>query len=456
MTLKRFLVVVEYQVLSLFFLLTITLSIEGTSALKYLLTAILGFSVFNNLNLWKKDLKSFIKNKWVKTILIILVAYASYVFIHLFFFALDFNWSLSEFRTQLIYPLIYFFLAICSAIILKNSHLFTIAHLFTAIFFGFMVHVLIISISAIIFLIFEGDFLLRYGGLMDSPAYANYLTNSALAILIAEIISRLRGNKNLLLIKNTYLYVLFVLTIIATMTETIRLGDITLVMLGVVASLVFLHRNRSYSTKQRFLYSIGLIITLTIPLIFNILNDPRWQTLDETISLSLDTSADNMHWRDPMQFPAPKTSSGSLAGNSNYMRIAWARQSIHHVRLYPMGVGFGRDAFGQILEQKYPMRMDMKGYRGMSSHSGILDMFQAIGIPGVMIWVTFISALALFAYKKFQKEINAYSIAFMLIVSGFFLRSIVDSIIKDHILIQFLILVGIILVANQSSDLKNE
>jgi hypothetical protein len=419
------------------------LSINGTMALRNILAVVLLFSLFYNATKQFDEIKATFQNKNLRIILTLLMIFVLYVFMHSIFVSHEPSWSLSEFRAQLIYPLLYFLMGMLLVVGIKGSKQLTSDTLISVVFFAMFMHVIYIDIVALGTFFTDGTILRRYGGLMDTPVGANYVTNILLAMIIAEIVYRLRTDKQVLRATNKILYWLLGLTIIATLVETIRLGDITLVFLGFISSILFLYKNKKYSLKAKSIVVTIMFLILTLPLIYNIQTDPRWIRLAETIPVALDTSASNMHWRDPSLFPAPIVKSGSLAGNSNYMRIAWARQSAAYIRRDTLGIGFGRDVFGHTLEIHQPLRRDKKGYRGMQSHSGILDLALGVGIPGVFLWSLFIYTLSNSSFREFKKSFNYYSLLTLFITMGFYGRSIVDSNMRDHMFLQFMLLLGI-------------
>lgn len=438
-------------------LLMFVLSINGTIALRNILAVILLFSLlYGTIKHQQLDkIKDIFRDRSLKIILILLLVFVLYVFIHSIFVSHETSWSLSEFRSQLVYPTVYFIMGILLAVSIKSSKILNSGILISVVFFAMFAHVIYIDITALGTLLTDGTIMRRYGGLMDTPAGANYVTNILLAMIIAEIVYRLRTGKWSLRVSNKILYWLLGLTVVATLIETVRLGDITLVFLGLVSSVVFLYKNEKYNFKEKSIITTTMFLVLTLPLIYNIQTDPRWVKLTETIPVAINTAASNMHWRDSSLFPAPIVASGSLTGNSNYMRIAWARQSVHHIRKNPVGIGFGRDAFGHVLEVKYPLRRDMKGYRGMQSHSGILDLALGVGIPGVLLWSLFVYSISSSSFREFKKSSNYFSLLSLFLIMGFYGRSIVDSNMRDHMFLQFMLLLGISLVCMFNNN-KNE
>ena len=152
----------------------------------------------------------------------------------------------------------------------------------------------------------------------------------------------------------------------------------------VFSCMAFLYRNNDYSVKLKSLIGFSLVFILTIPLIYNFASDPRWSKLIETIPVAVISSEDSS-FIDPSA-PVLKTESGYEVTGSNYTRIVYAIKSLKYIIEDPMGVGFGRNAFGHALELRHPEYAK----RGMHAHSAILELSIGGGIIATMIWLSFI------------------------------------------------------------------
>ena len=80
---------------------------------------------------------------------------------------------------------------------------------------------------------------------------------------------------------------------------------------------------------------------------------------------------------------------------SAYMRIAWFKEALVFIGEHPLGIGYGRNAFGHGIKIKY-------GKRVGHSHSGILDLTIGTGIPGALLWLGFLLSLVYLAFRRFN------------------------------------------------------
>ena len=424
-------------ILAIFSLLIFIISVDSTIALRYILVVILLTLLLLSIKKQGGGLEIINKSKEFKLIAGSLMVFVLYILFHSIVFSHEMAWSLSEFKSHIFYPSVFFLVGTLLAVYVNQSKHITKETLITILFYSMFIHILYIDLVAIDRLFHEGVMISRYGGLMDSPVLPNYLTNILLAMIIAEFVYRLRVKKQVLKISNGVLYLALVLCIFSTFVEALRLGDIALVFLGIGSSMVFLYQNHEYSTKVRRLIAAALIFVLTIPLIYNLNTDPRWAKLIETIPLAINTS-NSQHWLNS-EFEAPKTESGYEVKGSNYERIAWAVKSLEYIIEEPMGIGYGRNAFGHALEMRHPKYAN----RGDHSHSSILDLTVGAGLIATLLWLSFVFITSKIAVKEFKRSYNYFAILTLFITLGFAGRSFVDANMRDHMFLQFMMILGI-------------
>jgi len=437
----------------LFLLLMFVISIEGTIALRNtLITFIIAYLVFHKDILIETyiDVNS---SKELKSFSILLLIFLFYVLIHTYFISLDFYWSIDEWRAHLLYPVVYFFIGMAVANFVIYKKIASANVFLTAIFFSIFLHIIYIDLQGINYLIDNGKMLRRFGGFMDSPTLANYLTNILIAFLTAEYIYRLRSKQRFLQLSNGFLHLAIVALIFSTFIESLRLGDISLVLLAISASIVFTYKNNAYSRNSKILIVSLIVLVLSIPLAYNLMSDPRWGKLVETVPVALDT-ANSEHWINA-SLPPPKSESGFEVKGSNYQRIAWARKSLEWIIEEPMGIGFGRNAFGHAMRIHHPDLENLIAI-GQTSHSSILDLTIGIGILGTVLWVIFIFNIAIKSVKIFASNGSFFSILTLFLTIGYFSRGLVDANMRDHMLLQFMLILGIVVFYLFNEVKKNE
>lgn len=294
----------------------------------------------------------------------------------------------------------------------------------------------------------QGIFLIKVEGLTEGPDKANYITNWALAFIGTEIYFRAVKNKKIIPIDNFLLSVIFVLTVASSYFETMRFGFIALIFTFVGFLLLYLFAASSISTAKKSAVVILSTALFTSFLYIGHKSDSRWQSLEESVVIALDTHT-HKAWLNWDKYPRPILSNGEQVDGSNYLRPAWIKEGLILISENPLGVGYGRNAFGHALKAKY-------GEGGGHSHSGIIDLGIGTGVPGMILWLLFLGALIYYGFSSFTKHGSYFGMALFFIASGFFFRMIVDSVIRDHILEQFMFLVGFLLTMSaQEIDAKN-
>ena len=235
------------------------LSIDGTITLRYFLIVSLIASLIFVTKKNHNGLMILIGTRDFKLIFGLLGLFIAYVFFHSIFVSLEPAWSLSEFKSHIIYPSIYLITGLLLANYINSSEKISKETLINILFYSLFVHIIYLDFAAIDYLFHEGVMLRRYGGLMDSPVLPNYLTNILLAMLIAEFVYRLRVKKQVLKVSDSVLYLFLAACIFSTFVEALRLGDIALVFLGIGSCLAFLYKNYDYSVKIKSL--IGAVFS---------------------------------------------------------------------------------------------------------------------------------------------------------------------------------------------------
>lgn len=438
----------HYFILSLFasliFILNIPHTIAVRNGLVYILLIVLIYEGYKN----KEQIKLLWENSEFKKIIIILIALTAYILLHSIFISHELSCSLDEFRGQWITPVGYFIVGGLLAIYTLSGKL-SKETVLTVLFYSMFVHILYIDLVALDKWLQTKSLISRYGGLTGSPVLVNYLTNILLAMLISEIIYRLRVKKRVLLISNILLYFYFILLIFSTFVEGMRHGVMALVFLGVTGSIVFLYKNKEYSKKMKYLIGLSLIFLMIIPLAYNLKYDSRWNSLIETIDISLDTQ-NNLYWLN-RKYEIPKLESGQNVSASNYERMAWGYKGTQFIIEDPIGIGFGRNAFGHACEMRYP---DQVGSRGKHSHSSLIDFTIGVGVIGLLIWIIFIARVIKTTVLSYKSHVNYYAMFLFFITTGFFTRSILDSNMRDHMFLQFMLMAGVGLVMLIQNDKK--
>jgi len=80
---------------------------------------------------------------------------------------------------------------------------------------------------------------------------------------------------------------------------------------------------------------------------------------------------------------------------------------------------------------------------GMTSHSSILDLAIGAGILGALLWCLFIFYISYVSFRVFAKKESFFAMFTLFISIGFFARGIVDANMRDHMILQFMLILGV-------------
>jgi O-antigen ligase len=96
--------------------------------------------------------------------------------------------------------------------------------------------------------------------------------------------------------------------------------------------------------------------------------------------------------------------------------------------------------------------------RGKHSHSSFIDLTVGAGVLSTILWLLFIIKLFLYSFQKYKINVSYYSIAISILTVDFVSRSLIDSIMRDHMFQQYMLILGILLamlIYGQNSESKS-
>jgi len=308
------------------------------------------------------------------------------------------------------------------------------------VFASLMLHIVFIDMYALHHYLKTHQVLSLFGGLMPRD-YASYITNTVWVFLFSEILIRAKKEGTLLGIGTFYLIATFMVVGVAAYIEGTRNVIIPIVVMLLLSFFLLQQKYFSHiSVKKKIFGSIivsGLVVVL---LIVGLKDDRRFGQVLDTLPYAMDLKK-YQTWKNPQKFPYPKLENNTSVERSNYLRMAWMYAGVSMVHAHPLGVGYGRNAFAHALKQHYT---DIKvGH----SHSGIIDLTIGLGIPGLLLWIIIFISLVLFSMKNiyYQQE-KIFSTMLLFLIVDFFIRSLIDSNIRDHMLLMVMLLLGIVMV----------
>lgn len=381
---------------------------------------------------------------------LVLAGLTAWIYFVAFFISPETAWSLNEISSQWWRALAVVLVGALVAIAAYENPKLT-SGVLVVLLVTLVAHILYVDFQAARGLLAPGP-LDRIAGLTEGPDKSNYLTNVLFGFLLVEVFFRAVYRKRVLPLSNTVLAAVLVLTAVSVFAERTRNGMITLALMLLLLGWFYLRERHERLNKLALSAGISVMMLIVlggVALVVTARQSSSLTELIDTIPIALDTEHYKA-WQDEAPKNWPKLPNGETVDISLYQRIAWLKEGLLLVRDHPLGIGFGRDAFGHGLKAKY-------GQGTGHSHSGLLDLGIGTGIPGVLLWLGFFASLMYLAWKRFCTAQNYAAILLMLIMLDYGVRMLLDSVIRDHMFQQFMFLTGlaaVMMVAEGTAERK--
>ena len=375
--------------------------------------------------------------------------------------------SWAEFRSQWLLPVLSFGFAWLFARTALRADSKNHARLLKVVFCAYLLQVVLHDVMGVGFYLETGNLPFRNAPVLDlpntlqnigdmtalsqafsgqNPGFFSYVNAILSAILIAEIVQRFLTGKRQLPYSNWLLGGSVIAVLICSYTLMMRNGNVGLLLLLFFAAIMIAYRKLGDVHPAKLIsISLGFLLALGATGYAFIKSDARWQGLADTVPYAWDTKA-HKAWL--YGEPYPVMPNGQVVEISAYERTAWLKEGLILVGERPLGSGYDRNAWGGRLVDKY--QVEGKS-RGGHSHNGVLDFAVATGVPGVLLWLGFLASLAWIGFRAFKNGVAMEGLMLLFLVTGYFGRSMVDSVIRDHFLQVFMFLSGYFLALCQSA-----
>jgi O-antigen ligase len=283
-----------------------------------------------------------------------------------------------------------------------------------------------------------GTFIPGLGGLGDHHGISGYVVALVVPILLADILSRMVKSNRLLHVPGWMISAVFMLILFTLVATTNRSGMLVMLLTVILVPAITISEIRKvYSAKRitsLFIATLAVIITVAF-VSYKI--DPRWQNIFETVPVAWDIDRDLL-WLDGEGKDLPLTPNGEQSDVSLYSRIAWAHEGWRMLMAHPWGMEIARDTFHKLEVAKY-------GHAGMAhSHNSWIDFGLEVGIPGLLLWGLLLLLLAQFGWRNWHKYEEPLGLALAILVIMLAIRGMMNSIFRDHEIVQFMLVAGLL------------
>lgn len=370
----------------------------------------------------------------------VLLAFTVWTYVVAIFVSPETAWSLDEIHSQWMRALVSLATGILVALAVNRNPIL-IPWTLVVVFVTLMVHIVYVDLEAVKYWLTRPGGKFRFGGLTSGPDKVNYLSNMLFCFLLAEMYYRAACRKRMLLFPNSVLAVIFLLAAVSEFGELTRNGIVTLMLvLLVLGSLYLFGRSSGVKISKGFVGAIAMFLVVLVGagLVTSAKLSSTPENLLDTVTFAWDSERDKF-WQDTGTYAVPRLPSGEVVDISTYLRVAWFKEGLKLVYEHPLGIGYGRSAFGHAIEAKYGRNIG-------HSHSGLLDIAIGIGIPGAVLWIVFIATLMSLAWRRWRAAPNYAAVLLLLVLVDYGARGLLDSVLRDHMLQQFMFLAGLLAV----------
>jgi len=267
-----------------------------------------------------------------------------------------------------------------------------------------------------------------YGNsLLGNYGYVSPFTTAAFAWLLADTANRLWHDKKLFPWPGWVLAFFMLLTLAADIFLMAKAAQVMILLLVGVVLAGFLWHGKI--RRKAVLLALPLVVLGAAAVLH--FGSERWHGATESIALA---------WEGPL---TTETLTGSNDPNARvnqveqsfYLRMLWARTGLEGIADHPLGLGYGADAFGRYVHERF-------GIPGLiSSHSGWIDFALANGVIGLALFLALALALVRRGYLSFLSG-NPAGAALMLLVVHFVGRALIDGHLAGSRLTGFALVAG--------------
>jgi hypothetical protein len=279
----------------------------------------------------------------------------------------------------------------------------------------------------------------------------SYLGTGLLGFLLADAVARMVNGTRLFPLPSWALGLGVSVTIIltaATLTRNALPVMAAEIALAIVA-LIGASRTRAQKIRRGGLAAAAMVLVMAMG-VADVKLDPRWKTFEDSVHIAWDIDG-HKWWLDSQRYPRPELSPGVLVDDSAYLRTAWLHGAIRMISHYPLGTGYDRNAFRRALEREYGPIDNPPGH----AHAGLLDFTLGTGVPGGVLLVAALGALAWLGWRRWRESGHVAGLALALYVSAYILRACMDGIVRDHMLEQAMFIMGLLLAATLTNTSTN-
>ena len=305
------------------------------------------------------------------------------------------------------------------------------------VFWALMAHAVLQLVVAAWTIYHEGSLPGNFGGISDHKANVTYTNTLALALLLTDGVGGSAGARFLGLGRRLQA-ITYVVLLISTYASSTRNGAVVFFLLSVIGVVAIALPDRHKAPRRWWGIAAMCVVASTMAAWLMLKSDARWERFMATVPVAWDIDA-NHAWVNVHKYPVPLAADGKPVDINAYERIAYARVALRFLAQYPLGTAVSGDAFKRLVSMNYSYV-----YSG-HPHNSYLDLGISIGLPGLALWLACLASMIWFGWRSFRRWKNPTGMALVMVALGFALRSLLDSIVRDHIIQEFMLTCGLLI-----------
>lgn len=425
-------------ILGLFF----TWPLPDVPALRYLLLFLSLLAVVR-LSPWQNLWSVWCGNRWF---FFFLAAFTLWVLWQAVFISHDILRSLRELSSQWLNALLALSLGVLLGCSSREKKLLSGAIITTALI-GVWVLQTMIAVGQSVTHWWEYDELLRglvplTGGKLEM----SFILNMLLAALTVDLLFRACHARRFLQVKTAWIAFALFFALVSLYLAGARNGIIGLLFLSLSAGMLYsIHQMRVTHWRRGLASVLLLLAVITGFAAGGYQSDARWPAFVESARLGWAID-EHKAWQDIDHAPLPRMENGLPAEASAYTRVAFIHVGLRLMDEFPLGVGYGRNAFSHALHAS-----GVKAQVG-HAHSGWIDLGIGGGLPAVALFLVFLLSLMVTGGVRYFRDQNPHGLWLLFLASGYLGRMVIDSVSRDHMLQMFLFLAGYLLIMSMRDD----
>jgi len=371
--------------------------------------------------------------------------FIAWILIVALFISTDTTWALYEIKTQWVMGSLSLVLGLGLAVISRKG-IIKMPALITIIFWTLAIHVIAINVDGIYEIITNSSaangghgltaMTAGVGGLTIGPIDGSLLTSLFFVFILTESISRIIFKRRLIHVSGPLIVISLILVAGGSFFTGMRnIVEIPAVIVGALFILFIV----GGTARRKALYASLIIFPLCLAVLaFTYKSDSRWGELKDSLDLVMQQEEPAKMLAFARDFVYPTLPDNKPVNVSNFVRFAKYRVGVNIIRGHPLGIGFGRNAFGHYLKGRY------NSGGGLNSDSSMLDIAIGAGLPGAGLFLAFIISIMALSLKAIIKSRDFYALLLSLIIICFSARMVFDSVLRDHLLEIFLFITGLL------------